>query len=149
MNKEREKVYREMLTDLKNELQNIEWQIKWLESKVSLGKEVPDVTVIFNAERHLEPSLFQDDITQVKRNPAPTEPTVTDLIESILDNNQLPMHGSEILLQLHDKGRTGSTMKSITGGMPQDSKGRFKNLGKNTWALSKWPETMKAPRRSA
>jgi len=65
--------------------------------------------------------------------------SMVDACERILSEAAKPLHGDELVKRLRAYGRQTSS-KSVAGSLPQDSKKRFKNLGRNTWALVRWSD---------
>lgn len=57
--------------------------------------------------------------------------------EKILREAGQPVHISELISKLKDKFGKITNSSNLSGTLRKDAK--FKNLGKNTWALSEWP----------
>ena len=126
--------YQAVLADLINERNELDSHITWMEAKIhALGgndKLVP---------------MMQNNTIPIKLKPFEPRPPGTsnnDLCEIVLKTKGVPLHAKEILAGILQHGKT-STVKSLTGSMPQDKKRRFENLGNNTWALTAWPEEVK------
>ncbi len=60
--------------------------------------------------------------------------TMVDAAEQILREAGKPLHATELVEKLRAYGRN-TNIRSVAASLPQDSKKRFTNLGKNTWAL--------------
>ena len=156
MDKQRVSVYREMLAELKEERKQIDWQITWLQGKITSARQEPNTIMVFGDEFkpaegvEVVPADRELDASFYKRNPAePIKAGMTDIVEAILLEANRPLHAKNILEGLKTRGNTTTTIKSLTGSMPQDSRKRFENLGKNVWALRKWPDDMKDSYKSA
>lgn len=140
MNNERLKVYREMLSELKDERERIDWQIAWLEQKVlSDSRRIALMaTSDENPKSPPEKRIY-------KKNPATKKSSILDLAAQVLGNAGSPLHGTILVEGLHARG-SQTTMRSVTNRMPKDD--RFENLGQNTWALKKWPDELKEKYRN-
>ncbi len=71
--------------------------------------------------------------------PKPRKGVIGDAVEIILRKADKPLHISEIAIRLGDGG-IETNARSLSGNLPQDGKKRFRNLGKNMWVLTEWPE---------
>jgi hypothetical protein len=61
--------------------------------------------------------------------------SIVDASEEILRKVGKPLHATELVKHLASGYGKVTNPKSIAGTLPQDGKKRFKNLGKNVWAL--------------
>jgi hypothetical protein len=71
--------------------------------------------------------------------------TMLDECEQLLKAKGRPIHASVLVSLLEEKFERKTNVKSIAGTLPQDAKKRFKNLGRNVWALAEWPEEKLKP----
>lgn len=69
----------------------------------------------------------------------PRKGSIGDACERILRKADKPLHITVLVLALAGEN-IDTNARSLSGNLPQDSKKRFKNLGKNMWALAEWPE---------
>lgn len=67
--------------------------------------------------------------------------SLLDGTEKILREANQPLHISILIPKLTDMGRT-TNVHSMSSSLRQDSKKRFTNLGRNTWALTEWPDSI-------
>lgn len=144
--------YTAVLADLKAERKELDNLIAMFERRLALQQESAPTT----KEKELELTItydYETPLVQAKaNNPANEEAkpkvSVLDTAYDIISRAKIPVHGKEILRQLHLAGHTQTTAKSISGNMPQDSKKRFENLGRNTWALTEWEDSFKTYHRN-
>ena len=67
-------------------------------------------------------------------SPNPKPITTVDAAEKVLAEAGTALHATAIIEGLKAYGKTPTT-QSIAGSLFQDSKGRFRNIGQNTWDL--------------
>jgi len=140
MNEQKINNYLGVLADLKSERKELDSLILKFEQRIILLKGATSDKAI------LQPDLVLPTLNRSKTNKRTKRKKlgVTDTAVEILEEIGYPMHAKLILEDLHKRGRTQTTIKSLTGSMPQDVKKRFENLGKNIWALTAWSEDTKA-----
>lgn len=68
--------------------------------------------------------------------------SLTDYCVMILREANKPLHAQVLVSELAKKG-SHTTVDSMSSTFRRDSKKRFENMGRNTWALSEWPESVK------
>ncbi|MEN3325863.1 MAG: hypothetical protein V7638_670 [Acidobacteriota bacterium] len=72
-----------------------------------------------------------------------------DAVFEILTKADIPLHADALVEKLkQDYGKT-TNVKSIAASLPDDSTGRFENIGGNTWVLTEWPESKKVKAATA
>lgn len=135
--------YNAVLSDLKAERKDLDIMIARIEQRIATLKgETPRQNQVADTSNFplLEEPFVANTVLQ--------NLGVSDIAELILKQAGQPLHATVILENLHARGRTQTTIKSLTGTMPQDARKRFENLGKNVWALTRWPEETKKPFRA-
>jgi DNA-directed RNA polymerase delta subunit len=108
-------------------------------------KTIPNVKrrakAVKSAESDPPPPKGDDSTPQISRKRGGL--TMVDAIEIILDEEGKPLHAEVLVERVAKKYGKETNVKSVAGTLPQDGKKRFENLGKNTWALAKWPPAQK------
>lgn len=141
MSKEKLENYIAVLADLRNERKELESHIEWIEVRIrALGGVSGSTRSVGHS------SYAQQQTIAPKHTPFQAKPPGTsnpDLCELVLKDHGSPLHIKDIFHRLADRGRS-TTIKSLSGSMPQDKNKRFENLGDNIWALTAWPEEMKS-----
>jgi hypothetical protein len=145
MNQTQIEHYQAVLADLKTERKELDAHITWIERRIASFIEVPKTATVEPSQGTTHTLPFQHPSGQganIANTQGVQSARIIDLAAAILKNAGVPLHASVILANLEHLGRS-TTIKSITGSMPQDVRKRFENIGGNTWALTEWPESLK------
>lgn len=143
--------YAAVLQDLKNERQELDSHIRWVEKRLFAMQGIEPTKTQASLARATSNTLYdrgesQPIVTEQKmvkaKRGARLPVRITDQIAEILTEHGEPLHAKEIVRRLLSVGRD-TTVKSITGSMPQDARKRFENLGNNIWAIAEWTDELK------
>lgn len=66
-------------------------------------------------------------------------PSLVDACEKFLRDAGKPLHMSVLLSKLKSETGRETSSPNLSSTLRKDTKGRFRNLGKNLWALAEWP----------
>lgn len=84
-----------------------------------------------------------------KKAPSKKPISNVDAVHEILTAADTPLHAEVLVQKLKDDYGKETNVRSIASSLPDDSTKRFTNIGGNTWALEKWPESKKVKAAAA